>query len=82
LTQASISLLKERDEMAITIKKKIEVMFQTYFLSLLKMLMNDTQDYDYASLIENDALITKREVRRAIHKIVLNKISKFNEITN
>ncbi len=57
-------------------------MFKTQFSSLLKMLINNTQNYDYASFIKNDVLITKREVRQAIHKIILNKISKFNEVTN
>ena len=57
-------------------------MFETHFLSLLKMLMNNIQNYNYASFIENDVSITKREVKRAIHKIVSNKISRFNEVTN
>jgi len=46
------------------------------------MLINDTHDYDYTLLIKNDASITKREIRRAIHKATLNKTSRFNEITN
>jgi len=82
LAQVAIPSLKGREGIAITIKKKVEVMFKTHFSSPSKMLMNDTQDYDYASLIENGASIMKREVRRAIHKIVPNKASRFNEVTN
>jgi len=32
--------------------------------------------------IENNILITKQEIKQAIYKIALNKISKFNKITN
>jgi len=42
LAQAAISPLKGREGIAITIKKKAEVMFETHFPSPLEVPMDDT----------------------------------------
>ena len=49
---------------------------------LSKILVNNTQNYNYVLLIKNDILIIKQEVKRAIYKIVLNKILGLSKVTN
>jgi len=44
--------------------------------------MQDTKDFDYFSLIEDNVSLTHREIRRATHKATLNKTSRYINYTN
>jgi len=49
------------------------MMFQTHFSSFLKIFMLNMKDFKYSLLIENDALLMQRKIKRVIYKTTLNK---------
>jgi len=44
--------------------------------------MQDTKDFNYFSLIKNNVLLIYREIRRIMHKIILNKTLRYINYTN
>ena len=57
-------------------------MFKTYFSFLLTMFMKDVTKFNYFSSVDDETLMTRREIIKIIHKISLNKIFKINKIIN
>jgi len=44
--------------------------------------MQDTKDFNYLSLIEDDVLLTYCEIKRVTHKAILNKTLKYISYIN
>ncbi len=58
------------------------MMFQIHFSSSSKIFMLNTEDFEYSFLIENDASLMHRKIKRIIYKMMLNKILKHTEYIN
>ena len=82
MSQIIILSLKKREELIITTQNKIEIMFEIHFSSSSTMFMKNVEKFDYFSLVENEAPMTRREIMKIIHKINLNKAFEINEIIN
>ena len=82
MSQTIISLLKKREKLIITAQNKIEIMFKIYFLFSSTMFMKDVIKFDCFLLIDDETLMTRREIMKIIHKINLNKTFEINEIIN
>ena len=82
MSQTFISLLKKCKKLIIITQNKIEIMFEIYFSFLSTMFMKNIIKFDYFSLIDNETLMTYREIIKIIYKINLNKIFEINEIIN
>ncbi len=84
LTQATIlSLIKlECFDIVMTVQNKTKMMFQIHFSSFSEILMLNTEDFKYLLLIENDASLMHRKIKRVVYKITLNKTLKHTEYTN
>ena len=82
MSQIIISLLKKREKLIITAQNKVEIMFKIHFSFLLTMFIKDIAKFDYFSLINDEALMTRREIMKIIHKINLNKTFEINKIIN
>ena len=77
-----ISSLKKRKKLIITTQNKIEIIFEIHFLFLLIMFIKDVAKFNYFSSIDDEALMTRYEIMKIIHKINLNKIFEINKIIN
>ena len=82
MSQTIISSLKKRENLIITAQNKIEIMFKTHFLFSSTVFMKNVAKFNYFSLIDDEASMTRREVMRIIYKINLNKAFEINEIIN
>ena len=82
MSQTIISLLKKREKLIIITQNKIEIMFEIHFLFLLTMFMKNVAKFDYSSLIDDEASMTRREIMKIIHKVNLNKTFEINKIIN
>ena len=82
MLQTIVSSLKKRKNLITTAQNKIEIIFEIHFSSSLIIFMKNIVKFDYSSLIDDEMLITRREIMKIIHKINLNKIFKINEIIN
>ena len=82
MSQTIILSLKEHEKLITTAQNKIKIMFKTYFSFLSTMFMKDAAKFDYFSLIDDEASMTRREMMRIIHKINSNKTFEINEIIN
>ena len=82
ISQTIISLLKKREKLIITAQNKIEIMFKIYFLFSSTMFMKNIKIFDYFLLIDDEALMTRCEIIKIIHKINSNKAFEINEIIN
>ncbi len=58
------------------------MMFQTYFLSFLKIFMLNTINFKYSFLIENDALLMHCKIKKVIYKATFDKTLKHMKYTN
>ena len=74
--------LKKRERLIITAQNKIEIMFEIHFSFLLTMFMKDVAKFNYFSLIDDEASMTRREIMKVIYKINSNKIFEINKIIN
>ena len=63
-------------------QNKIKVMFKTHFSFSSIIFINNIKKFIYFSSTDDDETMTRREIIKAVYKINLNKISKFNEIIN
>ena len=82
MIQITISSLRRRDEIATTTHDKAKIMFQAHFSSFSVVSMNDIKRFNYSSFIDDDDLLTERELTKAIHKTTSNKTSNVNDVTN
>ncbi len=84
LIQATIfSLIKsECFDIVTTAQNKMKMMFQTHFSSSSKILMLNTEDFKYSLLIENNASLMHRKIKRVIYKMMFNKTSRHTEYIN
>ena len=57
-------------------------MFEICFLFSLTVFMKNVAKFNYFSLIDDETLITRREIMKIIYKISLNKIFEINKIIN
>jgi len=57
-------------------------MFRFYLFTLSKILVNNLNEFFYSISIEDNKIILKREVIRAMHKTTFNKTLKINNIIN
>jgi len=57
-------------------------MFRFYFTSLSTILVNNLNKFFYLISIEDNKIILKRKVIRAIHRITSNKILEINDVIN
>ena len=57
-------------------------MFEIHFLFSSIIFKKDVIKFNYFSSINDETLITRREIIKIIHKINLNKIFKINKIIN
>ena len=57
-------------------------MFKTYFLFLSTMFMKNVEKFDYFLSVDDETLMTRREIMKIIHKINLNKTFEINKIIN
>ena len=74
--------MKKREKLIITTQNKIKIMFEIYFSFSSTMFMKDVAEFDYFSLIDDEALMTRREIIKIIYKINLNKTFEINKIIN
>jgi len=51
-------------------------------LLLLEIFIQDTKDFNYFFLIEDDVLLIYREIKKVIYKTIFDKISKYISYTN
>ncbi len=58
------------------------MMFQIHFSSSSEIFMLNTEDFKYSFLIENNASLMHRKIKRIIYKMMLNKILKHTEYIN
>ena len=65
-----------------TVQNKTKMMFQIHFSSFSEILMLNTEDFKYLLLIENDASLMHRKIKRVVYKITLNKTLKHTEYIN
>ena len=82
LTQAIVLSLKGRDSIAITVEKKAKVIFKEYLLLPLIVDTSDIENFKYPEPIEEDRLITEREIQRAVNKAAPDKALGPNGYTN
>ena len=80
MLQTIISSLKKREELIITTQNKIKIMFKTHFLFSSTMFIKDIAKFDYFSLINDGAPMTRREIMKVIHKINSNKTFEINKV--
>ena len=57
-------------------------MFETYFSFSLTLFMKNVIKFDYFSLVDDEASMTRRKIIKIIHKINSNKTFKINKIIN
>jgi len=62
-------------------KTKLKQCFK-FSSSLLIILIDDIKKFSYLSLIENNEIMSKREIIRTTYKTTSNKIFKINKIIN
>jgi len=65
-----------------TVQNKMKMMFQIHFSSFSKILMLNTEDFEYSLSIENDVSLMHHKIKRIIYKMMLNKTSKHTEYIN
>ena len=82
ISQTIISSLKRREKLIITTQNKIEIMFKIHFSFSSTMFMKNIAEFDYFSSIDDETLMTRREIMKVIYKINLNKTLKINKIIN
>ena len=84
LTQRTIPPLHKRGqpELATTTQEKAKIMFQTHFPSPSKVSMNDTENFNYPSPIDDDAPLSLREIRQATYKAAPDKAPEQTDYTN
>ena len=74
--------MKKCEKLIVTAQDKIEIMFKTYFLFSSTIFIKNVKEFDYFSLIDDEASMTRCEIIKVIYKINLNKTFKINEIIN
>jgi hypothetical protein len=57
-------------------------MFRSYFSSSSTILVNDLNEFSYLTSIEDDEMMSKCEVIKAIHKTTFNKTLEINDVIN
>jgi len=57
-------------------------MFKFYFSFLFTILVDNLNEFSYSTSIEDNEIVSKRKVIKAMHKITSNKILKINNIIN
>ena len=57
-------------------------MFEVYFSFSLIMFIKNVEKFDYFSLIDDGASMTRREIIKIIYKINSNKAFKINKVIN
>ena len=82
MSQTLISSLKKRENLIITAQNKIEIMFETHFSFSSTVFMKNVAKFNYFSLIDDEASMTRREVMKIIHKINSDKAFEINKIIN
>ncbi len=84
LTQATIfSLIKsECSDIVITAQNKAKIMFQTHFLSSLKIFMLNIISFEYSLLIKDDVSLMHHEIKKVIYKVTSDKTLKHTRYTN
>ena len=82
MSQTIILSLKKREKLIIITQNKIEIMFKVYFSSLSTIFIKNVIKFNYFSSIDNETLMTRREIIKIIYKINSNKIFKINKIIN
>ncbi len=63
-------------------QNKAKMMFQTHFLSSLKIFMQNTINFEYSFLIEDDVSLTHHEIKRVIYKATSDKTSRHMKYIN
>ena len=58
------------------------MMFQTHFLSSSEILMLNIINFEYSFLIEDDALLMHRKIKRVIYKAISDKTSRHTRYIN
>ncbi len=84
LTQTTISFLIKSEcfDIITTAQNKAKMMFQTHFLSSLKILMLNIINFKYSFLIEDDILLMHHEIKRVIYKATSDKMSRHMRYIN
>ncbi len=84
LTQATIlSLIKsECSDIVTTMQNKVKMMFQTHFSSFSEILMLNIINFKYSFLIEDDASLMHRKIKRVIYKVTSDKMLKHTRYIN
>ena len=82
MSQTIILSLKKRKKLIIITQNKIEIIFETHFSFLSTIFIRNIEKFDFFSLIENEASMTRREIMIIFHKINLNKAFEINKIIN
>ena len=75
-------MLKTRENVAAMTQNKVKIIFEIYFSSLSIVFMNDIDKFIYFLSIDDDEIMTRREIMKIVYKINLNKMLKINEIIN
>ena len=57
-------------------------MFKVHFSFSSTMFIKNVKEFDYFSLIDDEASMTRCKVIKIIHKINLNKVFEINKIIN
>ena len=82
MSQIIISSLKRREKLIVITQNKIKIIFIIYFLFSSTMLIKNIEKFNYFSLIDDEASMTRREIMKIIYKINSNKIFEINKIIN
>ncbi len=82
LIKFAILLLQINTNIATTTKNKIKTRFRFYFSFSSTILVNDLNEFFYLISIEDNKIMSKRKVIKAMHKIAFNKISRINNVIN
>jgi hypothetical protein len=82
LIEFTILPLRTSTNVATTTKEKVETMFRAHFPPSPTILTDDLEELLYSLAIEDDEVVSKREIIRATHKATLDKASKINDIIN
>ncbi len=84
LTQATISSLIKSEYFNIitTAQNKVKMMFQTHFLSSLKILMLNTIDFKYSFLIKDNTSLMHHKIKRVVYKVTSDKTLKHTKYIN
>ena len=82
ISQIIILLLKKCKKLIIIAQNKIEIMFKNYFSFSFIIFIKNVINFNYFQLVNDETLMTHREIMKIIHKINLNKIFKIIKIIN